>query len=159
MITYAFFDEYFKSHAETWGWKVPVKRAKYIFHDLNQESFNNDDLSSALQQLEKDSFSYTDLKAYLRKSRAIRFETEEREKQIREAERIKMLMTQTDGSTECAGGDCSRCSIVYCETMAKASMQAIMRIISGSDSQQEHRELAERFRSIGFEKFSGVEPF
>ena len=159
MITHEFFDEYFQSHAETWGWRMSAKRARFIFHDLNQENFNNEDLTSALQQLEKDSFSYSELKVYLRKSRAIRFEEIEREKQRSEANRIKMLMTQTDGSNECAGGDCGKCSIVYCETVAKASMQAIQRIIAGTDSHKENMKLAGKFKGIGFEQVIGLEPF
>ncbi len=160
MITHEFFDEHFQSHAETWGWRISGKRAKFIRHDLNQESFSNDDLTHALSQLEKDSFSYTELKALLRKSRAVRFEQQEKEHQDQEAEKIKSLMTQTDGSVECAGGDCSRCNIVYCETVAKASMQAIMRIIDGADSRLEHQKLAGKFRGIGFEQNVDLpEPF
>lgn len=162
MLSLNCFNDNFRDHAELFGWKLAEKRMKKIFHWLNEQEFNDFDLTQAMKNSDTSDFRFSDFLSSMRSVRAERIETEQHQKQQQEEDEIRnWFKAHPKSKQECINRyQCGDCKLVYCDLVASASQAALKKILSWQISGEDaHRELAAKFPSIGFEQHMGIEPF
>lgn len=143
------------------GKLLPSDQAKYIYERI-KDRYTNSDLSLAIESIvdENDKLTYSNIISKLNYYRSLRIENYIAKKKKEEEAEVKSFW-QSHGETNCAGGECYKCNVLYCETIKNETVAAIKRILAKeSTATDENKRLAGKFVGIGFEaEMPELQPF
>ncbi len=162
MISNNCFTVNFQEHVELYGWKLTKDRLKKIWHYLCKMEFQDSDLIYTLQRYESDVFRFVDFLSVMKSVRAERTEKENEQRKEQEEDEVRQWFAEHPGSKQACINDyqCGECKRVYCDIVATEAQNMTKKILSREISSQEaHQILAEKFKGIGFEQHTGIEPF
>lgn len=162
MISKATFQDNFQEHAELYGWRMAEKRLSKIFFYLNEQEFRDSDLIEGLRRYEMDDFKFAEFQRTMRTIRGERIEREQRDKQLREEDELREWWRDHSGSRQTCINEynCSGCKRTFCDIVSKECGKMIKLMLTDEiKGDKAHQILANKFKGLNFEKFSGVEAF
>lgn len=156
MITKDFYESKMREVIQLLDSKISKKTVELIYEKI-RDSFENEDLSSAIDEVsETANLSYPNLVKLLRKHASIRLEREASEQKKIEEENTRRFWQENyrwvkDGI---CNRKCFECPVKFCDIVASHSIEAIKAVLKGERKYEEiKQELTEKFPELFGEPF------
>jgi hypothetical protein len=163
MISLERFEEKLIWLVDVTGLAVKKASVRALWEELKEESPVDFEEAVKAISYKDEKINLANLSRHIAFYRMKRIEREAVEKQAEEDRQTRLWFSRHAGSRdECINdGNCGKCAREYCDIVSKAAIEAIKKMIVGDlIGEEAHKELASKFRGIGFEEhILGLEPF